>query len=150
MKTKYVASHQEHFRQIAQTQLIAQAPQHDQQHNIRRKLKVVECCASPFIEAPPAVMASIEGITQLRCSCRLARLSRLAVWTIHLAVLSLIFPLSNPWILLDFPLEFPFLTEPAISVTPDLRHSLIFSWSRCSKKCPAAFAVPRVQTFSFR
>ena len=43
---------QEHFRQIAQTQFVAHAPQHHETHDIGRIWEVVEARVGPLIEFP--------------------------------------------------------------------------------------------------
>src|SRR4051812_2674689 len=67
------------------------ATERHQQHNIRRKLKMIEHRAGPFIEGSPTAMALEDAITQLGQFCGLVCLSGLAVWAIHPAVRSLFF-----------------------------------------------------------
>ena len=48
------APRQEHLRQVPQAQLVAQPPQHDEQHEVGRVLQVVVGRAGPLVEDPAA------------------------------------------------------------------------------------------------
>ena len=41
---------QEHFRKVAQTQLVAHPPEHHETHDVRRVLPVIETCAGALVE----------------------------------------------------------------------------------------------------
>jgi len=60
--TDFYFSLQQKFSNITKTKLVSQAPEHGEQHDVCRKLEIVELCAGSFIEAPCAVPAD-EGST---------------------------------------------------------------------------------------
>ena len=49
---------EERLAQVTQTQLVAQAPSHHQQHNVRGKLEKAEMLACSLVEALTASLAS--------------------------------------------------------------------------------------------
>ncbi len=58
------ASLQEHFGEIAEAQFVAEAPEHDQQDDVRRGLKEVEGGAGALIEAAPTRATTESLVTQ--------------------------------------------------------------------------------------
>ena len=66
--TDFYFSLQQKFSNITKTKLVSQAPEHGEQHDVCRKLEIVEQCAGSFIEVPCAVPAD-EGSTASKVRC---------------------------------------------------------------------------------
>jgi hypothetical protein len=78
---------QEHFRQIAQTQLIAYPPQHHETHDIGRVLQVIESCAGALVEFSVTPATAKALVSQLSPFSSFSRCRRLTVWTPHFSIL---------------------------------------------------------------
>jgi hypothetical protein len=50
---EHEASLQEHLSQVPQAQFVAEAPQDDEQHDVRRVFQEIEGCAGAFVEGAP-------------------------------------------------------------------------------------------------
>ncbi len=51
---------------IAEAELVAQPPQHDEQHDVGRVLQIVEAGAGPLVEPPSAGAAAEPAVAELR------------------------------------------------------------------------------------
>ena len=56
---------QEHLCQVAQTELVAKAPAHDEQLHISGELDEVECGAGTFVETAPATTAPELAVSKI-------------------------------------------------------------------------------------
>src|SRR5262245_63942016 len=75
---------QEHFREVAQTQLVAHAPEHHETHDLGRILQVIEARPCALIELSLTPLAPKPPVPQVGSFASFPRRSRLTVRTPHL------------------------------------------------------------------
>ena len=78
-----VAALQQQLRDFAKAELVAQPPQHGEQHDVGRVLELVEAGAGPLVESAPTRAAVESPVAQCRAAGPSRRCGRLAVRTRH-------------------------------------------------------------------
>jgi len=74
---------QKHFRQIPQAELVAQPAQHDLEHDVGRKLEVVERGARSLIRFAPTVPAAEDRVPEIRGPVQVPDPGKLAMRAKH-------------------------------------------------------------------
>src|SRR5687768_10288739 len=90
------ATREEHLSQIAQTELVPEAPQDDQKHDIGRIFQVVERRARALIEGASTGRAAKRAIAQLGALFAFDGRGSQAVWTAHRLLLTWLMETSIP------------------------------------------------------
>ena len=74
-----VAPLEEQFGHVPEAELVPQAPQHGEEHEVRRVLAIVEGRAGPLVEAPSACPAAQPEVAERGAGLALGRRGRAAV-----------------------------------------------------------------------
>ena len=61
-----IAALQQQLRDISEAELVAQPPQHGEQHDVGREVELVEAGSGPLVEPPPAGAAAEPAVAELR------------------------------------------------------------------------------------
>ena len=78
-----VATLEQQLRDISEAELVAQPPQHGEQHDVGRIVELVEAGAGPLVEPPPAGAAAEPAVAELRAVSPLGCRARSTVRTGH-------------------------------------------------------------------
>ena len=78
-----VATLEQQLRDISGAELVAQPPQHGEQHDVGRVVELVEAGAGPLVESPPAGAAAEPAVAKLRAVSPLGCRARSTVRTGH-------------------------------------------------------------------
>ena len=70
-----------HLGDVAEAELVAEPPEHREEHDVRRVLEIVEGRAGPFIEAPPAGPAAEPLVAERGAARAPGRGRGCTVWT---------------------------------------------------------------------
>ncbi len=84
------AALEKHLRQIAQTQLVAHAPQHHEEDDIGGVFEVIEGRAGTLIEGAPTGLTAKDPIAELGGLRQCRRRGRRTLWTGHQTLLSML------------------------------------------------------------
>ena len=85
-----VAALEQQLRDISEAELVAQPPQHREQHDIGRVLEFVKAGAGPLVEPPPAGAAAEPAVAEFRAVSPLGCRARSTVRTGHGRLLVLV------------------------------------------------------------
>ena len=85
------AALEEQLGDVPEAELIAETPEHGEQHDVDRVLEIVERGAGPLVEAPPAGLAAEPPGAERGAALAPRRRRGCTVWTSHQR------PLTVPW-----------------------------------------------------
>ena len=85
------AALEEQLSDVAEAQLVAETPEHGEQHDVRWVLQIVEAGAGPLVEPPPAGAAAEPPVAERGAALAPRRCRGCTVWTSHQR------PLTVPW-----------------------------------------------------